>query len=201
MAKRWLGLVVIALLSLPAHAGDAKAPKGFWKILVKPSAKWVLKNTTKNDGSTLTIETYDVRKIDGADVARLRWTHRWGKGKADQDAEAASGGTQTPTQVAVTDKGVYLLNASMDDAAVSKALKGKPSRSDPPKSYKGTKVNKGRYLRVDGDTVCMGEEPLEDAGDCADICEGEICISATQGVISLHGTLSPNHDDFSQSGK
>jgi hypothetical protein len=196
MAKRWLGALVVAMLVLPIHTGEAKPGKGFWKVLTKPNAKWVLENQTSKDGSTITIETYDVRKVAGADVARLRWTHRWGKGKDDQ--QDVGSGKQTPTQVAVTAKGLYLLTASMDDAAVTERLKGKPSRSDPPKAYKGTKVNNGRYLRIDGDTVCWGEEPLEDAGECADICEGEVCISGTNGIISVHGTLSPNHDDFAQ---
>ena len=198
MRKAWLGGLLVAALALPAVAKDTpSAGKGFWKILVKPKAKWVLHQTIGDDKKgTITIETYDVRKIDGADVARLRWTMVSGDGK--YKSEAATSGSQTPTQVAVTDKGIYLLTADMDDAKVSKALKGKPSRSDPPKAYKGTKKNNGRFLTVSGDVVCMGEEPLPDAGECADICEGEICYSATDGVISMTGTLAPDHYNWEQ---
>ena len=146
--------------------------------------------------SILPLSRNERPSTDGADVARLRWTMVSGDGK--YKSEAATSGSQTPTQVAVTDKGIYLLTADMDDAKVSKALKGKPSRSDPPKAYKGTKKNNGRFLTVSGDVVCMGEEPLPDAGECADICEGEICYSATDGVISMTGTLAPDHYNWEQ---
>jgi hypothetical protein len=198
--KHLIAAVIVATLVIPAQAGGDKPRKGFWKILVKPNARWVLVDTTSETkpAPTLTVETYDVRKVGEADVARLRWTHRWGTGKTDFETLDYERGSQMPSQVAVTDKGIYLLSSDMDDAKIAAALKGKPSRSDPPKAYKGTKLNKGRYLRVDGDTVCMGEEPLPGDGDCADICEGEVCINATRGVISLHGTMSPNHDDYEQ---
>jgi hypothetical protein len=198
MRKAWLGGLLVAALVLPAVAKDTPSTnKGFWKVLVKPKAKWVLHQTIGDDKkATVTVETYDVRTIDGADVARLRWTVVSGDGKYKEDA--ATGGSQTPTQVAVTAKGAYFLTADMDDAKVSKALKGKPSRSDPPKAYKGTKKNSGRYLTVSGDVVCMGEEPLPGAGDCEDVCEGEVCYSATDGVISMHGTLAPNHDEWAR---
>ncbi|MBL9016001.1 MAG: hypothetical protein JNL83_17570 [Myxococcales bacterium] len=200
MNKIWsVGLVAVLVLAVGAGPSDAKPGKDFWKILVKPNAKWVLANTTKNDKSTVTIETYDVRRVGDADVARLRVTHRWGTGK--DDAADNSGASGLPVQVAVTAKGLYFLNDTKDDAKILAVIAGKPTRSSPPKAYKATKTNKGRYLRIDGDTVCMGEEPLEDAGECADICEGEVCISATDGVVSLHGTMSPNHDDFAQKGK
>lgn len=179
-------------LVLSVRVGEAKPGKDFWKILVKPDAKWVLVDTTEKGTATVTVETYDVRKVGDAEVARLRITERF-DGKP-QD----SSGTFLPVQVAVNAKGLYFLNDTKDDAKILAVLKGKPTRSAPPKAYKGTKVNNGRYLRVDGDTVCMGEEPLPDAGECADICEGEVCISATAGVVSLHGTMSPNHNDWAQ---
>lgn len=196
MRKLVLGCLLIVALALPALAKDtATVGKGFWKILVQPNAKWVLTNKTGDDKkATITVETYDVRKVGTADVARLRWTFKSGDGKFKEDA--ALGGSQTPTQVAVTAKGIYLLSADMDDAKIAKALKGKPSRSDPPKAYKGTKKNQGRFLRVDGDTVCMGEEPLPDAGDCDDVCEGQVCFSATGGVVSLSGTMAPGKDSW-----
>ena len=189
-------LAVVLALALPARIGEAKPGKDFWKILVKPNAKWVLVDeTSKDKKSTITVETYDVRKVGDADVARIRMTHRWGTGKDESDDIS---GTALPVQVAVTAKGLYFLNDTKDDAKIATVLAGKPTRSAPPKAYKGTKVNNGRYLRVDGDMVCMGEEPLPGAGMCDDICEGEICISSTDGVVSLHGTLSPNHNDWAQ---
>lgn len=190
-------LAVVGLaLALTAPAAEAKPGKDFWKILVKANAKWVLVDTTSKDkNATITFETYDVRKVGDADVARLRMTHRWGPGKADM---ADASGSVLPVQLAVNAKGLYFLNDTKDDAKILAVLKGKPTRSAPPKAYNGTKVNKGRFLHIEGDMVCMGEEPLEDAGPCDDVCEGQVCISATEGVVSLHGTSSPNHDDWEQ---
>ena len=98
----------------------------------------------------------------------------------------------------MTSAGVYLLNADMDDAKVSAALKGKPARSDPPKEYRGGKQNHGRYRRFEGGSTCMGEEPLPGDGPCADVCEAEVCISPTDGVISISGLAAPSYSTWSQ---
>ena len=191
--------MVCAALAIAPRA-DARRPprfappgKGFWKVMVKPNAKWVLHDTIgENKKGTITVETYDVRTIDGADVARLRWTYSWGT-KDTQDIGSTE--MAKPTQVAVTAKGLYLLVAAMDDAAVSKALKGKPSRSDPPKAYAGTKLNKGRYLTTDDGLVCLGVGPTPDAGDCPDTCDGRVCWSE-DGVEEISGMLAPGMSIF-----
>jgi hypothetical protein len=197
--KIWM--IVVCLVCSLAHADDKKppTPKGFWKVLVKPGAKWVLRDTIaaeeeKKNIITITVETYDVRKVGSADVARLRWTLRGNKEKRDV-GDSDSG---KYTQVAVTDGGLYILSADMDDAQIVEALKKKPSRSDPPKSYDGTKKNEGRYLTFDGDAACMGQGPLPDAGDCPDTCDGRVCISPTKGVTELSGTFSPGVTIFMQ---
>lgn len=196
MPRCWIAVLAVVMLGLPAQAGDRRPAKGFWKILVKPKAKWVLHDTVAEDAAhkaaTITVETYDVRKVGGADVARLRWTHASGKDRQD------IGGELKPTQVAVTPAGIYLLGAELDDAAVAAALKRKPSRSDPPKPYKGTKQNQGRFLRIDDDLVCIGEEPLPDAGDCADVCEAEVCFSSTEGVVRISGLAAPGYSIWSR---
>jgi hypothetical protein len=201
MLKTWVGCLVLALLVLPAVADKkkpaAKAPvigKGFWKILVKPNAKWVLHSSEQPKGS-ITVETYDVRKVDGADVARIRWTFSSdGKEKEDISEDGAK-----PAQVAVTDKGIYFLSGKADDAKVSVALKTlkKPTRSDPPKPYEPTKLNNGRYLAINPEGfVCMGYQNL--TGECADTCEGWVCISPTDGVTEISGTYAPNLDTWKQ---
>jgi len=175
---------------------DDKVEKGFWKILVKPKTKWTLRETIAPDAKgVITVETYDVRKIGKADVARIRWTLDDGTAKRD-----IGGSSGRYTQVAVTDAGLYIMEASMDDKAVEKALAGKPSRSDPPKPYKGTKQNNGRYLMILNGLVCIGEGPLPGAGDCPDTCDGTMCISPTDGVVSLYGTWAPGISIFSQKG-
>jgi hypothetical protein len=127
----------------PAH-------KSFWKILVTPNAKWTLTDTVDKARSKILVETYDVRKVGAADVARLRWTHLINKKDHNDWGDSDSG---RYTQVAVTDAGLYILSADMDDAKIADALKKKPSRSDPPKPYKGTKQNQGRYLHFDSSTL------------------------------------------------
>jgi hypothetical protein len=199
----WLsGLVLVALSAAPAYADAKKKPavkaktpgKDFWKVLVKPNAKWVL--TTSDDKSNkVIVETYDVRKVGDADVARVRWTHQY-KGGKDDIGSTDSGKF---TQVAVTAKGLYLLNKENDDAAVAKRLEGKPSRSSPPKEYKGTKTNGGRYLSINkeaGGVVCMGEGPIgDDAPDCEDVCDAFVCVDES-GITELSGLWAPNYDHF-----
>jgi hypothetical protein len=122
MRSLWIGLVAVFLLGMPAEADKKKPAKGFWKILVRPGAKWVLNNRIdeqmgRQSGSSITVETYDVRKVGDADVARLRWS-------MGDDTEALKATHAGPiTQVAVTSAGLYLLWASMDDKAVAEALK------------------------------------------------------------------------------
>ncbi len=191
---RWAktALALLTLVSV-SGAGTGKPPaKGFWKILVAPGAKWVLEPHAEErmevPSEKITIETYDVRRIGDADVARLRWTATAGK----ESQPYNDGADDLLTQVAVTEKGVYLLRADQDDAAVTAALLKAPSRSDPPKPYKGTKVNRGRYLRVaELGIVCMGWSHVEGDGECDERCEGEMCISPTDGIISLDGTYVP----------
>lgn len=181
-------LLALALLlfSIPvASASETATPatpalpvqKGFGKVLVKPNARWLMMNViTKGPKDMLVVETYDVRTIGGADVARLRSTHVTKDGRSDET-------DQLPfSQVAVTNSGIYLLAASDDDAAVLAALKHEPSRSDPPREYGPTRQNSGRYLSIErratGALVCMGYKPLPDAGECDDTCYGTLCLSA-----------------------
>jgi hypothetical protein len=172
----------------PPASKKTTAAKGFWKILAQPNAKWVLTdNLDSNEIKTLTVETYDVRKIDNADVARLHWNVRQGKAKETHDIGDTDSGKYT--QVAVTSAGLYLFDAAADDAKIAERLKGKPSRSDPPKAYGGSKENNGRYLRIESDDeVCLGtEEYAPPDGECPDTCFAEVCISRTKGIVELTG--------------
>lgn len=191
---RW---AVLSVMLAMGGAARADAPlKGFWRILVKPKARWVLYDTiekNKKKRRKIVVETYDVRKVGAADVARLRWT------LIDPSGEKQSWGDSNEgryTQVAVTDAGLYILSEDMDDAKIVEALKKKPSRSDPPKPYKGTKQNEGRFLKVEGDMVCYGYEPPPGAGDCEDTCFGGLCLTATGGVTKIEGTWAPEYSIF-----
>jgi hypothetical protein len=186
--------LAVAILDLAA----APAPTGTWRVLVKRNAKWILKDKS-NPPSQIVVETYDVRRIGAAEVARLRWTLVQGKHKSEiGDSDAGR-----YTQLAVTEKGLYLLSADQDDASVAAAIKKKPSRSDPPKPYKGTRQNEGRYLELreahGAPIVCMGVGPVPGAGDCQqDVCEGELCVSPQAGVVRLEGMWAPDAGLFVQ---
>jgi hypothetical protein len=90
----------------------------------------------------------------------------------------------------------------MDDAKIAEALRRKPSRSEPPREYKRSDANQGRYLRFDqlgGETVvCYGYEPGPNAPPCDDTCFGELCLSPTHGVVEISGTWAPDMGVFSQ---
>jgi len=178
-----------------ANKSDDKIGKGFWKILVKPKAKWTLSETIGEKNGVITVETYDVRKVGTADVARIRWTL-----KSGSRTEDIGGQDGRYTQVAVTDAGLYIMEAAMDDKAVAKVLAGKPSRSDPPKEYSGTIQNHGRYLMIANGLVCIGQGPRPDAGECPDTCDGTMCISPTDGVVKLMGNWAPGVSIFAQDG-
>jgi hypothetical protein len=187
-------VVAVALVFGLGGLGSPRAegePKGIWRILVKPKSKWVLKNSEGKD--KVVVETYDVRKVGAADVARLRWTHVDGK----QQTDIGSSDEGKYTQVAVTPAGLYILSADMDDAAILSALAKKPSRSDPPKQYEASKQNNGCYLSVNAGTVCWGSHPWQKDFQCEDVCDGWVCID-DRGVSELAGTYAPNMSTFTR---
>lgn len=210
--RSWMSVVVVALVASQASGDSPKAKphrhkpaaakpaakalgKGFWNVLVQPHAKWVLEqeiDDPDDHAPPITVETYDVRKVGSADVARLRWR---------QGSNDAAINTSMLDQIAVTPSGLYILTSDMDDAKIAERLKGKPSRSDPPKPYTGTKLNQGRYLEIRDDLVCMGEGPLPDDPPCEDTCFGEVCISATAGIVRLDGNWAPNMEPYAQKTK
>jgi hypothetical protein len=206
--RRWaVSLVAISIaLSASGNAKEAPPPAppappadlGFWGILVKPNARWVLKDVVDDDKSpghrraTVTVETYDLRTVGTARVGRLRWTA--GKTPFEQC------GAVCLHRVAVTPAGLYFIDDDATDEKILEALQHHPARSNPPRAYPGTKRNGGRYLDVQGDVVCMGDEPLTDAGDCDDTCFSTVCIAKDKGVVQLGGTAAPDNGLFAQDG-
>jgi hypothetical protein len=187
-SRLWLALALM-LLARFAGAETPAITKDFWRILVRPHKPWTVKS---RDAGKIVIETYDVHKVGVADVARLRWTFF---STGSKEALPLAADDCRWTHVAVTDAGLYLLKDEDDDAAIAKALAGKPSRSSPPKPYRATKQNKGRKLRVDDGRVCWGWENVSDE-ECDDTCEGEACASPTAGIVYLDGTCAPDFEIF-----
>ena len=198
--KKHVFLFVVAV-SLLEGSSESRAGEGFWKVLAQPNSRWELKETRPDEGrkqATVRIETYDFREVGGASVARLRWTYM-SNGSAKDIGDSDSG---RYTQVAVTAAGIYLLSADMDDAAVTKVLKRKPSRSDPPRAYAGTSQNQGRFLTIepaaDGSMACMGALTKKESAKEPGV--GEVCISAKTGVVFLGGGWAPEGRTFAQPG-
>jgi hypothetical protein len=197
--------IVFAVIALVSTAAVADAPKkGFWKILVKPDAKWTLYRKGEKDkkkAPRIVIETHDVRKVGAADVARLRWTLVAADGK--KSAYQCDG---CYTQIAVTSAGMYIVSDAKDDAQIAASLKGKPSRSDPPKSYGGTKQNAGRFLNLHdsarGKLACYGERPSTGEAEACEepVCYGLACVSADLGIVRLDGFYAPDPEGYAADG-
>jgi hypothetical protein len=172
---------------------------GFWLVLVKPHAKWILRDTLsrtqKGGGDKIVVETYDTRAVGPARVGRLRWTYVTGHDSSALD----QCGFGCPRRVAVTSAGLYFLDEDASDALILDRLKHPPDRSEPPRSYGATRKNHGRYLKFDGARACMGEEPPADT-ECDDTCGAEVCIAAEAGVVQLSGTWAPDSGIFAQDG-
>jgi hypothetical protein len=160
---------------------------------------WVLKDRIRGSGEaprTITVRPVGVHQVGAATVAHLTWSMQVGS-DAPSDHALQMTHAELLNQVAVTDAGLYMFPDSADDADIAKALTGKPARSDPPKAYKATKLNEGRYQTIDGDVVCMGWGPAPGDPECDDTCDGRVCISASAGVVALSGNWAPDDSDFS----
>jgi hypothetical protein len=186
---RWLLLLCLVAATKPAPA----PPKNLWRALVQPNARWTL---SSHDGAQITVETRDVRKIAGAEVARLRWTTTDKQDLGDPDRAR-------PTQVAVTPAGVWFLKDEDDDAAVKRAVSStKPTFADPPPV---TPTQMGRYETVyptkKGAIYCIGEGPPPDVtGGCDSVCFGEVCYAPDAGPVLIDGTWAPDDGLFAQPG-
>jgi hypothetical protein len=180
-------------LAIP-EGGDGFGP-GFWNGLVKAGARWEL--TSPIGEGTVVAETYDVRPLAGAEVARLRWTFTGKDGKKQDVGDSAAG---RYTQLAVTPAGLYLLDADQDDAAVTTALAKKPARSDPPKPYGPTEQNQGRFLDLIrtswGPVACLGVGPVHDSEKPLRREFGLVCVSPSAGVVRIDGKWTPTGGIF-----
>ena len=56
----------------------------------------------------------------------------------------------------------------------------------------------GRYLELRGGLVCLGQGPTPGEPPCEDTCDGDVCISATDGIVRLEGTWAPDMFDYGQ---
>lgn len=173
---------------------------------MQPKQQWVLHDTSSGTPKrVIVVETYDTHQVGGVSVARLRWTAKEDLGGDAKDASNV-GAEDGPsfTHLAVTDRGLYILRENADDAAIAKQVQGKPSRPEPPRAFKGTKKNQGRFLNLhkqaDGPVICVGYGPESDAAGCDSVCVAEMCLSPTKGVVQLSGKVTPDFGTFTQKG-
>ncbi len=196
MNRLAVGLAMVSALGATT-AADGPAKHGVWQPLVQAHARWLLRDTgTVQNADTIAVETYDVRKIGGADVARLRWVLQQGTRHRDVGASLAGGRF---TQLAVTPRGLYLLSASMDDAKVARALAAAPTWRDPPDAVEPASSGDGSFVRVDrSGLVCVGHVAAEGACDGeTGLCEGELCVDAG-GVARIAGSWAPGNATFAR---
>ena len=198
-------LSILVLMLCSAGISEAKqAPKaappsfvhlGAWRQLVQPGARWELvakvDSTAKKKPARITIETWNVHKVDDAEVAALRWTlHRDG-GTADVYAKIP-----IARQIAVTPAGIYFFLTVLSDKEIRAALRKPPIYVEPPTAIAGRTRSDGKYLLMQGSYVCVGDGPLPPAPECHDVCTGELCIDPHSGIVSVEGNYAPDGSSF-----
>ena len=169
-----------------------------WRAVVQPGACFTLKNVgvagkAGPPGDVLVIESYDVRRVDDAEVARLRVTHA-----TPTEQGGVSGLPDLPQQLAVTSKGVWMLDRKVDDPGVTKALGKGPTYAADPRSQEPTKANKYAFVRkghnAKGDVICVGRD--QPKPECTEACTSMVCFSVQSGVVLVEGAASPTGDTF-----
>jgi hypothetical protein len=187
----WLGLLSIAMLAAaPAGAGAKEKDKpkpavaapsatSVWEPLVAPGARFVL--VDGGASARIVVESYDARVVHGAKVARLRWLVEDGGARSPM-------GNSLPTQIAVSKKGAWLLTERLDDDAITKALKGKPTFADPPRPIE----NDDGYVRKQGGSVCIGIGTPPGKPCPAGVCHAEYCLAPGVGLTAVSGNYTPS---------
>jgi hypothetical protein len=184
MTKLRMGIAAGVLL-VCASIAVAGPPKGLWKSLLTKGAKWTIKNNdTANDDApkSVTVEVVDARKLGAADVVKLEYT--FDGGNPDMVGEGYA-----PQLLAITKKGVYVLEADATDATITKALKKKPFFTEPPKVSKIYKRKDGGFVMVPTDAkgaACFGVGATDPSCGSAP-CYSYLCLDAT-GVVGVGGT-------------
>lgn len=205
-----LALPLLAAAKPAKSVGSAKPPApaprspSVWEPLVLPGARFVLLGapppsspsslpTTSTPGPRIVVESYDVRVVHGAKVARLRWV-------VEDNGARSPMGNSLPTQIAVTKRGAWLLTDRLDDKGVTAALARKPTFADPPRLVE----NDDGYVRRsgadggsgEGDGVCIGIGTPPSKPCPAGVCHAEYCLAPGIGLTSMSGNYTPSAGAF-----
>jgi|GEM_PF-2467374 len=129
--------------------------------------------------------TRDVAVTGSVTRARLDWT---------TNGEEDNVGRKLVSAVQVSPAGVWFVIEGQDDDAetVFAGPPGFPAGID--KTLHGGDYDV-RTRQPDG-TVCYGWEPGPDAGECDDVCFGELCVAPGKGIVSGQGTWWPEAGRF-----
>jgi hypothetical protein len=161
----------MVLLAITA-CGGSTAPIGSKPGAQTPVSPWakILKQGAvwhlEATGHSVTITVASVTTVNGVTTAQLAFS----SGGKQIDATA-------PTTITLDAKGVRL-----DDLQY-------------PGDAKPVKFPDGRYITVHDGEICYGSGPGENAGECADVCDANMCIDDT-GISGGLGTWWPDDDVY-----
>ncbi|MFO0761122.1 MAG: hypothetical protein U0359_31885 [Byssovorax sp.] len=178
-------------------AAMASPEEPHFHVLAQPGSCWSIIPAEGDPLRDIVIEAYDARRVDDADVARLRVTYNGPSGPEDISERAA-----WPQQVAVGQKGVWFASRKDDDKAINAAMQKPPTYALPPKPAEPSKAGKWRFLRKGtspkGEVACFGFELPKD--ECKENCSATICTAVVGGIVSASGAATPTGGAFAQKG-
>lgn len=176
----------------PAAAVDKPAP--LFAPIVASDREWTLTDGPEL-GNVLVVNLASSRSGD-VTIARLTWTYTPRDG-------APTTLENLPQVIAVGPRGVDIHESAddLDDDAVVNLL-AEADHADPPAPEIGATSYKARLEKTDrGPIYCWGYDPPNEPDFvCEDTCYAHLCWSATDGLVRLGGTLSPDMSDLAQEG-
>ncbi len=194
-------ITALSLLVLASLPQTASADMGIWDDFFKPGAKWTLNNDSSRSSqhfARVVVTNYDIHTLGNAVVAKLRWVCIDSAGKEVGDCRFSF----LPSQIALTAKGVFFLEATATDEKIIQAIKGQPTFVNPPKITNhgyGLHVIRSDWHRKQGkDVLCFYDSPPKNAPDCEDVCFSDMCLSKGHGIVSVSGNAMPNAESYCQ---
>lgn len=162
----------------PGNTGTTTAPAtGRWEALASKGASWKLIGADF-DPAEVTVTVTDVVATDAGREVRLAWR--------DADGNEALG----PASLVIAKDGLY--------------LDGSLAVEEPPREIEEQSREDGRYVRFETtageQVICFGWGPGPDAGECEDVCFGEMCVAEKSGIVAVSGTWAPSQAFYTQAG-
>jgi hypothetical protein len=136
----------------------------------------------------------------GGGGARLPWEAALKQGASFTLQEDIEGGDSPPVTVTVTaveEAGaarVYRLSWGEDGAGGPSSIRVEGATV----TINDAKAEDMQepWTQEGGDATCYGEDMSNPEG-CEDVCDAHLCISPTDGIVSVFGLYAPNYSSFS----